>query len=57
MKPFYTNKGKYADGRKKVVIMYENGKKSFALPKPEELLDRLKVSTKTIKSQRSEVDR
>ena len=57
MKPFYTNNGKFKDGRKKVVIMYEDGKKTFALPKPEVFLDRLKVFTKTHKSQREEVDR
>lgn len=47
MKPYYRAKGKYADGRKKIVIEYvEDGKlKSMALPKAEDLLDRLK-STK-----------
>lgn len=25
MKPFYSNKGKYADGRRKVVIVARNG--------------------------------
>ena len=41
MKPYYRSKGKYADGRKKIVIEYiEDGKlKSKALPKPEALLD------------------
>lgn len=57
MKPFYTNKGKYKDGRKKVVIIHEDGKKTTALPKPEVLLDMLHHSTKTTKLQRGEVDR
>ena len=57
MKPFYTNKGKYKDGRKKVVIMHEDGKKTTALPKPEVLLDMLHHSTKITKLQREEVDR
>ena len=37
--------------------MYEDGKKTFALPKPEVLLDMLKVSTKTLKFQGGKVDR
>ena len=43
MKPYYRFKGRYKDGRKRVVIEYEENKKlvSKALPKPEVLLDRL----------------
>ena len=48
MKPFYSNKGKYKDGRKKVVIVFENGKKNVVLPKPEKLMDMLNMS-KSIK--------
>lgn len=45
MKPYYRKKGKYKDGRIKVVIEYQkNGQiKSRALPKPEILLDRLNL--------------
>ena len=42
MKPFYSIKGKYKDGRKRVVIVYEDKKKNIALPKPERLLETLK---------------
>jgi len=44
MKPFYRVKGKFKDGRNKLVIEYnQDGKrKSKALPKPEEMLGRLK---------------
>jgi len=44
MKPYYRTKGRYRDGRKKIVIEYQdNGKtKSIALPKPEILRDSLK---------------
>jgi len=49
MKPFYRVKGKYTDGRNRIVI--EKGEQSKALPKPEKLwkiLDTQKndVSTK-----------
>ena len=39
-KPYFRDKGKYNDGRKRVVIEWEqDGKKlSKALPKPEKLL-------------------
>lgn len=40
-KPYYMKKGKYLDGRNKILIAwYEKGlkKKTFTLPKPEELL-------------------
>jgi hypothetical protein len=41
MKPYFRVKGKYQDGRKRLVIEWlENGsKKSKALPKPEKLLE------------------
>lgn len=52
MKSFYTNKGKYKDGRKRVVITYDNGKKNIALPKPEVLMELLNNSKKTTKLQR-----
>lgn len=50
MKPYYRKKGKYADGRDRYVIEYEeNGKiKQKSLPKPEEFL----VWTGKAKSQR-----
>ncbi len=57
MKPFYSNKGKYKDGRKKVVIVFDDGRKNFALPKPEKLMDMLHISRNPPKSQREEVDR
>lgn len=40
MKPYYTNKGRYSDGRKKVCIEYQEGTKVVTkfLPKPEKLL-------------------
>lgn len=41
MKPYYRVKGKYKDGRKRMVLEYfdENGVlKSFAIPKPEKIL-------------------
>ena len=40
MKPYYRTKGKYKDGRQRIVIEWsENGKKSNrALPKPEILI-------------------
>jgi len=43
MKPYYRYKGKFKDGRKRVVIDYEeDGKiKSKNIPKPEELLKQL----------------
>ena len=42
MKPFYVFKGKYKDGRKRVVVMYDDGKKrNKALPKPEVMLKEL----------------
>lgn len=39
MKPYYRDKGKYTDGRRRIVIEWEEkGKKtSLALPKPEKL--------------------
>lgn len=43
MKPYYRIKGKYPDGRNKIVIEKKHGKKrkviSKTLPKPEMLLD------------------
>ena len=44
MKPYYRVKGKYKDGRKRLVIEWiEEGKtKSLALPKPEKLMEKLK---------------
>lgn len=44
MKPFYRTKGKYKDGRQRIVIeiLAENDKRtSIALPKPEKLLELL----------------
>ena len=41
-KPFYRIKGKYKDGRQRVVIVYDEKKKSKALPKPEVMLKVLK---------------
>lgn len=43
-KPYFRYKGRYADGRKRIVIeYYENGKlQGFAIPKPEKLLEILK---------------
>ena len=40
MKPYFRTKGKYTDGRKRVVIEWKEGQdtKSCALPKPEKLL-------------------
>ena len=43
MKPFYSNKGKYKDGRKKVVIVFDDGRKNLVLPKPEKMLERFGV--------------
>lgn len=48
MKPFYYIKGKYTDGRNRIVIKNKNQTK--ALPKPEKLwkiLDTLKNEKKT----------
>ena len=44
MKPYYRTKGRYKDGRQRIVIEYEENGKIIgkSLPKPEELLDRLK---------------
>ena len=44
MKPYYRNKGKYKDGRKRIIIEWEeDGKvKSLALPKPEKLKEYLR---------------
>lgn len=44
-KPYFRAKGRYADGRKRMVIESETpeGIKSFALPKPEKLLYILKL--------------
>lgn len=49
MKPFYRDKGKYKDGRRRVVIERRIGRdiKSKALPKPEilwDILDTLKLN-------------
>ena len=52
MKPFYSNKGKYKDGRRRVVIMFDGGKKNLALPKPEILMVLLNNTKKTTKLQR-----
>lgn len=43
MKPYFRFKGKYSDGRRRLVVEYEEeGKiKSIAMGKPEEELDRL----------------
>jgi hypothetical protein len=40
MKPYFRDKGKYKDGRRRVVIEFKIGRdlKSIALPKPEKLL-------------------
>ena len=40
MKPYFRIKGRYKDGRKRIVIEWKDGKdiKSCALPKPEKLL-------------------
>ena len=40
MKPYYRRKGKYKDGRSRLVIEFKEGRdiKSKALPKPENLL-------------------
>lgn len=48
-KPYYRSKGKYSDGRQRIVIEWaENGKKvSRALPKPEKLLDTLNCPKNT----------
>ena len=51
MKPFYVFKGKYKDGRKRVVIIYADKEKNIALPKPEVLLETLK-NPKNIKEDR-----
>lgn len=42
-KPYFRTKGRYQDGRKRVVIEWEiNGKiESRALPKPEEIIEKL----------------
>lgn len=42
MKPFFRFKGKYADNRAKVYIVYDEKKRSMALPKPEILMKMLK---------------
>jgi len=42
MKPFYRKKGKWKDGRDRIVIEDRDNKISQALPRPEELLDILK---------------
>jgi len=41
MKPYFRIKGRYGDGRKRVVIEWREGRdiKSKALPKPEKLLE------------------
>lgn len=40
IKPYFRTKGRYKDGRKRIVIEWKEGQdiKSFALPKPEKLL-------------------
>ncbi len=37
MKKFYRKKGKYADGRDRIIIEDRETNKSLSLPKPEEL--------------------
>ena len=55
MKPFYSVKGRYKDGRKKVMIVYNNKKKNFTLPKPEVLLETFKVIKNSTKLQKEQV--
>jgi len=42
MKPFYSVKGKYPDGRKKIIIVRKAGKNktTWVLPKPEILIQK-----------------
>jgi len=49
IKPYYRTKGKYTDGRQRIVIEWGKigSKKCKTLPKPEVLLDTLKSLEKT----------
>lgn len=53
MKPYYTKKGKYKDGRNKVCIEYEEDGKILNkfLPKPETMLNELDEKNTTGKKQ------
>jgi len=49
IKPYYRVKGRYADGRQRIVIEWgkKGSKQSRSLPKPEVLLDTLNCPKKT----------
>ena len=51
-KPYFRYKGRYKDGRKRVVVEWREGKeiKSCAVPKPEKLLELIGLSKKDIPS-------
>ncbi len=55
MKPFYSQNGKYKDGRKKITIIYDDKKSKITLPKPEVLLGTLKVTQKSTKLRKEEL--
>ena len=46
MKPFYSENGNYKDGRKKIMIVYNDKKTKLTLPKPEALLRTFEVLKK-----------